>query len=187
MSTAQMYHDEGIKKYNRGAHGEAAAAFQKALAAYEEEGKADMVAEMHANLGVIARDQRRYDDAINELTEALDVFEGLDDPKRLAMVKGNLAGVMSSKGEKEAAYALYVEAADSFQDLGEKELHRDTLQAMASLQLKRGKLNMGREILTDASNMEAKKNFNQRMLQAAVNFFTFKWARKLMRMRRGRW
>lgn len=181
MSTAQMYHDEGMKKYNRGAHAEAAAAFQKALAAYEAESKTDMVAEMRANLGMIAREQNRFDDAQALLRDAMAVFEEMGDNKRAAMVKANLGGVLSSAGDKEAAYDLYVEAANLFQDLGEKALQGETLRSMAALQIKRGKVNQGREILTDAMAVGGETTFPQRLLKAATNIFTFQWLRALIR------
>lgn len=181
MSTAQMYHDEGMKKYNRGAHAEAAAAFQKALAAYEAEGKTDMVGEMRANLGMIAREQNRLDDAQALLRDALAIFEEMGDAKRSAMVKANLGGVLSSMGDKESAYDLYVQAADTFQDLGEKGLQGETLKTLGSLQIKRGKVNQGREILADAMAMTGATTFSQRLLRAAVNIFSFRWVGTLLR------
>lgn len=182
MSTAQMYHDEGMKKYNRGAHAEAAAAFQKALAVYEAESKTDMVAEMRANLGMIAREQNRFDDAQALLRDAMAVFEEMGDNKRAAMVKANLGGVLSSAGDKEAAYDLYVEAANLFQDLGEKALQGETLRSMAALQIKRGKVNQGREILADAMTMSDGSTFGQRLLKAATNVFSFRWVGALRQL-----
>ena len=181
MSTAQMYHDEGMKKFNRGAHSEAAAAFQKALAAYEAEGKADMVGEMRANLGMIAREQNRFDEAQNLLRDALATFEEIGDAKRIAMVKANLGGVLASKGDKEAAYDLYVQAADAFQELGETAMQGEILKTMAALQIKRGKFGQGREIMADAVGMADTDGFSARLLKAAVNIFSFRWLGSLLR------
>jgi len=170
-----MYHDDGMKKYNRGAHAQAGSSFQKALTAYEADGKADMAAEMRANLGMVARDQKRYENAQNFLRDALAVFEEMGDTKRAAMVKANLGGVLSSMGDKESAYDLYVQAADSFQDLGETAMQGETLKTMAALQIKRGKLNQGREILADAVQMADSSTFSERLLKAAINIFSFRW------------
>lgn len=182
MSTTQMYHDEGMKKFNRGAYAEAAAAFQKALAAYEADGKPDMAAEMRANLGMCAREQNRLEEARDLLRDALAVFEEMGDVKRGAMVKANLGGILSSMGDKEAAYDLYVQAADAFQDLGEKQLQAETLRTMASLQIKRGKVNQGREILADAMTMSESSTFGQRLLKAAANVFSFRWVGALRQL-----
>ncbi len=186
MSTAQMYHDEGMKKFNRGAHAEAAAAFQKALAAYQAEGRTDMVGEMQANLGMIAREQGRFDEAQNLLRDALAIFEESGDAKRTAMVKANLGGVLASKGDKEAAYDLFVESANTFQELGETEMQGQILKSMATLQIKRGKLGQGREILADAVGLAGADTFSARLLKAAVNVFSFRWvgaARRLISRR----
>ncbi len=184
MSNARMYHDDGMKKYNRGAHSEASASFQKALAAYQDDGKPDMVAEMRANLGMIAREQKRFDDAQNLLRDALATFEELGDAKRSAMVKANLGGVLSSMGDKEAAYDLYVQAADVFQELGETQMQGETLKTLAALQIKRGKLMQGGEILTDAVGMVDSSTFGERLLKAAVNIFTFRWVGSLRQLTR---
>lgn len=181
MSNAAMYRDEGMKNYNRGALKPATEAFEKALAEYEAQGQADMVAEMRANLGVIARDQKRYEDARALLSEAVSVFESMGDSLRAAMARGNLAGVVSSLGDKEAAYDLYVQAADVFQELGQTAMHRDTLKAMATLQIKRGKVEMGRQIMTEAVNMGEADTFLRRLQRAAFNIFTFRWLRLLLR------
>jgi tetratricopeptide (TPR) repeat protein len=67
----------------------------------------------------------------------------MSDPLRAAKVLGNMGGVYVALGDKEQAYTCYRQAADVFQELGEKKLHGETLLAMADLQVREGKLGSG--------------------------------------------
>jgi tetratricopeptide (TPR) repeat protein len=59
------------------------------------------------------------------------------------MVLGNMGGVYAALDDKEQAYQCYRQAADIFQDLGEKKLYGETLVAMGDLQFRDGKVMAG--------------------------------------------
>ena len=55
---------------------------------------------------------------------ALTIFQELEDPVRVAKVLGNMGGVYAALGDKEQAYNCYRQAADVFEEQGEKKLVR---------------------------------------------------------------
>jgi hypothetical protein len=77
------------------------------------------------------------------MQQALQTFQDSGDTLRLAKVLGNMGGVYVALGDKEQAYNCYRQAADIFQELGEKTLYGETLIAMGDLQMKDGKLMAG--------------------------------------------
>ena len=54
-----------------------------------------------------------------------------------------MGGVYAALGDKEQAYNCYRQAADIFEDHGEKKLYGETLIAMGDLQVRDGKLMVG--------------------------------------------
>ncbi len=54
-----------------------------------------------------------------------------------------MGGVYAALDDKEQAYNCYRQAADVFEEQGEKKLYGETLIAMGDLQVKGGKLMMG--------------------------------------------
>jgi tetratricopeptide (TPR) repeat protein len=117
-NNAKVLQERGIKLYQQKEYEEARRTFQMALEIYQDEGK----------------------QALDVMSEALNIFQELGDPLRTAQVMGNLGGVYMELGDKEQAYQCYRQAADVFQELGEKKMLGDTLIAMGSLQVKDGKL-----------------------------------------------
>jgi tetratricopeptide (TPR) repeat protein len=77
------------------------------------------------------------------MQEALHTFQATDDMLRTAMVLGNIGGVYVALGDKEQAYNCYRQAADLFEDLGEKQLYGETLVALGDLQVRDGNVMRG--------------------------------------------
>src|SRR5215813_13205115 len=75
--------------------------------------------------------------------DALSVFQHIDDPVRAAKVLGNMGGVYKALNDQEQAYNCYRQAADIFQDHGEKNLYGETMIAMGDLQVRQGKIMAG--------------------------------------------
>ena len=71
------------------------------------------------------------------------IFQELNDAIRAAKVLGNMGGVYVALGDKEQAYNCYRQAADVFDEHGEKKLYGETMIAMADLQVRDGKLMVG--------------------------------------------
>jgi tetratricopeptide (TPR) repeat protein len=143
MATAEQLKEQGLKLFYDKDYEAAARVFNQALDAYTSEGKADMSAEMQVNLGLIHRALGEHQQSLELMKAAMNTFEQMNDQLRTAMVLGNIGGTYSSLGDKEQAYNCYRLAADLFEALGEKKLYGETMLAMASLQIKEGKLLAG--------------------------------------------
>lgn len=168
MSNAEILQEQGVKLFRQKDYEEAARTFREAQAAYEEDGKADLAAEMLTNIGLVHRALGENQQALDVMQEALATFQNMDDPLRAAKVLGNMGGVYVALGDKEQAYNCYRQAADVFQELGEKKLHGETLLAMADLQVRDGKIGTGAATyevgLSELDNLSA----SQKMLKGLI-------------------
>ncbi len=140
MSNASDLQTQGIQQFQKKRYEEAGALFQQAQAAYEADGQPDMAAEMRVNLGLVYRAQGEHQQALDEMSAAYTVFEGMSDQKRLAMTLGNMGAAYKALDDKEQAYRCYRDAADLFDAVGEQALYGETLLAMADLQMSERKV-----------------------------------------------
>src|SRR4051794_35187172 len=131
MPTGTELKEQGTNLFFQHEYESAAEVFKQAATAYDTEGQKDMAAEMQVNLGLVERALGNFENAIKLMTDARQVFVGLQDRKREAQVVGNLGGVYLSQGNTEQAVTLYRDAADAFRDLKEEELYGQTMLAIA--------------------------------------------------------
>ena len=143
MSTAQELQEQGVKLFQQKEYKSAARTFGQALEQYEADGKKDLAAEMQVNIGLVHRALGEHQQALDVMQEALHTFQSMNDQLRVAKAMGNMGGVYAALGDKEQAYNCYRNAADIFDELGETKLHGETLVAMASLQVRDGKISAG--------------------------------------------
>ena len=159
MNSAQELQAQGVKLFGQKDYEAAARTFSQALEQYEADGKPALAAEMQVNLGLVHRALGEHQQALDVMQAALHTFESSGDRLHTAMTLGNIGGVYSALGDKEQAYTCYRSAADLFEELGEKKLHGETLVAMASLQVRDGKLSAGAETyevgLSELDNLSA--------------------------------
>ncbi len=140
MPTADELKDRGIAEYMRGDYELAAETFREAATQYEDDGVADMVAEMQVNLGLALHSLDRYDEALEQMNMAHAVFVQMNDTHRTAQVLGNMARVYARLGNTEQAITNYREAAAIFMELGDEENYGQTILAIADLQLRSGQI-----------------------------------------------
>lgn len=140
MSNANDLQAQGIQQFQKKRYDEAGTLFRQAQAAYEAGEQPDMAAEMRVNLGLVYRAQGELQQALDEMSAAYAVFEGMGDQKRLAMTLGNMGAAYKALDDKEQAYRCYREAADLFDALGEKAHYGETLLAIADLQMSEHKV-----------------------------------------------
>ncbi|MEP7293788.1 MAG: tetratricopeptide repeat protein [Chloroflexota bacterium] len=143
MSSAQELQSQGVKLFGQKEYEEAARVFAQALEQYQADGQPSLAAEMQVNLGLVHRALGEHQQALDVMQEALHTFESSNDRLHTAMMLGNIGGVYSALGDKEQAYNCYRNAADLFQELGETKHHGETLVALASLQMRDGKISAG--------------------------------------------
>jgi tetratricopeptide (TPR) repeat protein len=166
MSQADTLKDKGIKLYQDYEYEQALQVFEQAKEAYQGEGKADMVAEMQVNMGLVHRALDEGQQAIEVMQQALKTFQNMADALRTAQTLGNLGGVYAKLDDHEQAYNCYRQAADIFEELGEKKMYGDTLLAMGNLQMKEGKFVAG--AATYQAGLEEMENLsvNQRIIKS---------------------
>ncbi|GAB4424759.1 MAG: hypothetical protein Kow00106_21520 [Anaerolineae bacterium] len=140
MPTADELKDKGVAEYLRGDYEMAAETFRQAIARYEDDGVADMVAEMQVNLGLTLHALGQHDEALEQMTMGHAVFVQMDDQRRIAQALGNMARVYAAKGNSEQALTNYREAAAIFQELGDEENYGQTVLAIADLELRSGQI-----------------------------------------------
>lgn len=140
MATASELKDQGIQQYMQGDYERAVETFRAAAAQYEDDGVADMVAEMQVNLGLTLHSLGQHDEALEQMTMAQAVFKQVDDQLRLAQTLGNMARVYARQGNTEQAMTNYREASAIFIELGDENNYGETVLAIADLQLRSGKL-----------------------------------------------
>jgi tetratricopeptide (TPR) repeat protein len=170
VSQADILQQQGIKLYQQQDYEDASRVFQQALDAYEAEGKADMVAEMQVNIGLVHRALGENQQALDSIQTALHTFEDLQDNKRLAMVLGNLGGVYAALGDREQAYNCYRQAADIFEELGEKKMYGETLIAMGDLQVRDGNVLRGAATYEVGLENLDELSASQKMIKGLLGF-----------------
>lgn len=132
--------ERGVKLYQQRDYEAAIKVFRQAQDQYDQAKQPDMVAEMKTNVGLSYRGLGQYQLALDEMQSALRTFQELGDSLRTAQVLGNMGGVYLEMGDKEQAYLCYRQAADTFLEIGEKELYGETLLAIARMQFRDGKI-----------------------------------------------
>lgn len=140
MPTGEELKKQGIEQYMQGDYEDAVETFKQAMAIFEDEGQADMAAEMQVNLGLALHSMGESEQALEQMNMAHAVFVQIDDPNRTAQALGNMARVYAKLGNSEQAMTNYREASALFLELGDEENYGQTVLAIADLQMRSGQL-----------------------------------------------
>ena len=105
-----MYSDWSLTAYHRGDAGRARNMTIKALDIAESIGDKRALAEVHNILGILARGQRNFDEAVYQLELSLQAADDQNDPSARVAALNNLALALGDKGESKQAIA-FAEAA----------------------------------------------------------------------------
>jgi tetratricopeptide (TPR) repeat protein len=160
MPTGEELKQKGVQQFSQGDYEDAADTFRAAAAAYEDEGAADMVAEMQVNLGLALHSIGEHEAALEQMNMALAVFTQVNDQHRRAQVLGNMARVYAKLGNSEQAMTNYREASAVFSEMGDEENYGQTVMAIADLQFRSGQLM--KAAATYEVGLESIKNLNTR-------------------------
>lgn len=165
MSTANELKDKGVKQYMQGDYELAETTFREAAAQYEDDGAADMVAEMQVNLGLTLHSLGQHEEALEQMTMALEVFRQMNDQHRMAQALGNMARVYAKTGNTEQATTNYREASAIFLELNDEDNYGQTVLAIADLQLRSGKLMQAAATYEVGLDYIKKPNARQKMMK----------------------
>ncbi len=84
--------------------------YEKCLGLYKKNSDAMGLAIIYANLGIIASQEKRFDDAVNYLEQSVTLFREQNANNRLAMTLSNLGGVLIETSQIDAAKICLSEA-----------------------------------------------------------------------------
>lgn len=138
LSDGQKLQAEGVALFNQREYDAAKDLFEEARDAYAQAGRADLAAEMTANIGLIHREVGELDTALEAMHSAYAYFSEQNDALRAAQVRGNMGGLYDALEDKEQAQQAYREALETFKALGEEDLYDETLSAMGHLHGREG-------------------------------------------------
>ncbi|HTU39326.1 MAG TPA: adenylate/guanylate cyclase domain-containing protein [Acidimicrobiales bacterium] len=124
--------------YFKGDWEEASALYLRAQATVRRTGNAVMDAFYVFNLGEIALDQGRLDDAERALSSVLRTWRAAGYRSGTGYAKGKLAGVATGQQRYDDAVRLYQEAIDELSDIGSRSEVLEVQAAMAECLLLRG-------------------------------------------------
>lgn len=137
---ANGVHVQAMDLYRAGSFQQAVGEFEKARAAFFEEGNKNKAALAANDLGVVYYALGRLPDARQSMELARSEFEALGDLSGQAKTIGNLAQLMNKQGDKANAEKNYAIAADLFHRAGERAFEADTYRALSQMQLQRGRI-----------------------------------------------
>ncbi len=109
----------------------------------ESQGSADLPPTSEDGLrlfrqAMFAAQQQQWDDAVEDLEEALKIYEKRQDPMWTARVKATLAGVYAERGRRYKSKELYTEALAGFRKIGDTASARILLARLRELETSPG-------------------------------------------------
>lgn len=131
---------DAVRVYQEGDFENAARLFGEAASAFQAQGNGLDAAEMKNNQSVAflqcGSAQASYDAALG----TAEVFSAGGDHRREGMACGNLATALVALGRMDEAASAYRLAADALEKAGEDQLRASVMQALAGIQLRKGKI-----------------------------------------------
>ncbi|HEY46621.1 MAG TPA: tetratricopeptide repeat protein [Anaerolineae bacterium] len=118
---------------------EAIQAFTTARQAFLAEGNEVKAAEMASSLSVVLLKTKRPEEALEAATGAPEIFIQSGEETLAAQALGNLGSALEACGDLKGAEEAYRQAAELFENLGDTEHHRYTMQSLSHLQLRLGR------------------------------------------------
>jgi hypothetical protein len=160
---ADQAYQEGDFESAARLYGEAASAFTAAKAALEaaEARNNQSVAYLQAGNGKLA---------LEAAAGTAEIFASAGDARRQAIAFGNEASALQTLGRQDETIAKYRLSAAAFRVAGEDQLRFSVMQAIAGLQLKRGKILQALVELHDGLTDVKQPTFKQRLMRFLMRF-----------------
>jgi len=126
-------------KFNAGEFLAAAREFERASKAYALAGDEIHAAEMLSNSSVSYLKAGEPKLALSILEDCNETFRQFGDHRKLAIEIGNRAAALDVLGKFDEALKQYQSSADFFNRVGDDDLYMSTIQAISTMQLKKGR------------------------------------------------
>ncbi len=134
----QQLADEAQAEYNKGEYLSAAMLYKAAADGYLSAENESFAAEMANNCSVAFLKGGEAEPAWEIVKDTDKIFAAQGDILRQAMALGNQAAALEGLKQLDNAILLYGQSAELLKQLGESELRAYVLQAISSIQLRRG-------------------------------------------------
>ncbi len=132
--------DQAKLAFERGDYPTAIKGFTEAANQFLADGNALMTAEMKNNLCVAYLQEKKAKEALESVEGTDQIFAGAGDLRRQGMALANKAAALQALKRKEEAAEFYEKSAAVLEQAGESELKADVYQALAGLEVSRGKM-----------------------------------------------
>lgn len=132
--------DQANQVYQEGDFESAARLFGEAASVFKTAGNELEAAEMRNNQSVACLQANDAKSALEAAAGTAEIFAAAGDPHRQAIAFGNEASALQALGRLDAAIAKYRQSAEAFRAAGEDQLRASVMQAVAGIQLRRGKI-----------------------------------------------
>ena len=128
------------KVYQEGDFDNAARLFGEAASAFQAENNALDAAEMKNNQSVAFIQSGDAQASYEAAHGTAEIFLAAGDLRRTGMARSNEATALEASGRLDEAVQLYRQAADDLDKAGEDQLRASVMQAVAGIQLRKGKI-----------------------------------------------
>ena len=164
----QQLADEGQAEYNKGEYQSAAHYYKAAADGYLSAGDDLLAAEMSNNCSVAFLKCGNADSALKAVLDTDKIFATHGDTLRQAMALGNQAAALEGLKQLDQAVIVYGESAELLKGLGESELRAYVLQAISTIQLRRGQYLEAYATMGEGVMGLDKPNFKQKLLKSLM-------------------
>lgn len=148
-------------------------AFRQAAEWYTNHGLPLEAAEAKNNLSVALLKNGKADEALQAALGTDAVFAQASDLRRQGMALGNQAAALEALGRLDEAVERYERSAEVFADAGEGDLQSLMLKSIASIQLRRGKLEETGIGMLGSLEAVKKPTWIQRLLKFLLRILPF--------------
>jgi tetratricopeptide (TPR) repeat protein len=131
---------DAVRVYQEGDFENAARLFGEAASAFQAQGNDLDAAEMKNNQSVALLQQGNAKGSLDAALGTPEVFSAGGDFRREGMAFGNLATALAALGRMDEAANFYRQAAAALEKAGEDQLRASVMQALAGIQLRKGKI-----------------------------------------------
>ena len=128
------------KVYQEGDFDNAARLFGEAASAFQAENNALDAAEMKNNQSVAFIQSGDAQASYEAAHGTAEIFLAAGDMRRTGMARSNEATALETSGRLDEALQIYRQAADDLEKAGEDQLRASVMQAVAGIQLRKGKI-----------------------------------------------
>jgi tetratricopeptide (TPR) repeat protein len=173
ISDPQSLADQANRIYQEGDFENAARLYGEAASAFKATGNELEAAEMKNNQSVACLQNEEAQSALEAAAGTAEIFALAGDPRRQAIALGNEATALQALKRFDEAIAKYRQSAEAFRAADEDQLRASVMQAIAGMQLRRGKIMQALIDLQDGLASVRHPTLKQKFMRSLLRFRTW--------------